>query len=79
MALQTAQIGSNQQASLTKEMNEFHTKFKSSLALHDDMPDLLSRAPLALNLLGQCRLLAFSDNVGSIETPPPTGNWQHLR
>ena len=79
MALQTAQTGSNEQVSLAKEMSEFHAKFKSSLALHDDMPDLLSRAPLALNLLGQCRLLAFSDKVGSIEMSPPAGNWQHLR
>ena len=79
MTLQTAHNGSSQQMSLTGEMAQFHAKFKSSLALHDDMPDLLSRAPLALNLLGQCRLLAFSENVGSIETTPPSGKWQHLR
>ena len=79
MALHTAHIGSNQQVSLTEEITQFHAKFKTSLALHDDMPNLLSRAPLALNLLGQCRLLAHNEKVGSIETPPPNGNWQHLR
>lgn len=79
MALQTAENGLNQQAALTIEMKQFHAKFKSSLALHDDMPDLLSRAPLALNLLGRCRLIAFSECVGSIEISPPTGKWQHLR
>lgn len=79
MALQTAQYEADQQASRTREMTQFHDKFKSSLALHDEMPDLLSWAPLALNLLGQCRLLAFSENVGSIEISPPTGKWQHLR
>ena len=79
MALQNTQDDMSPQTSLKLEMTSFHNKFKSSLVLHDDMPDLLSRAPLALNLLGQCRLLAFSENIGSIETSPPAGKWKHLR
>ncbi|MCJ1425258.1 hypothetical protein MMC29_003146 [Sticta canariensis] len=43
-----------------KQVNKLHNDVKSSLAKIQDVANLLSSAPLTLNLIGQVRLLAFS-------------------
>lgn len=51
---------------------------KLSLGQSQSLPDLLMTAPLAINLLGEIKLLAFSDKALSYELKAPIGGFQHL-
>lgn len=67
------------QLAIDQTIPEFHEALKHSLLLKENLPDLLSCAPLALGLLGTCRLLACSDAACSIRLEQPVGGWKYLR
>lgn len=52
---------------------------KLSLGQGQSLPDMLIIAPLAINLLGQIKLLAFSDKALCITLEEPGGNFEHLQ
>ena len=50
-----------------------------SLAKTDSLPDMLMTAPWAINLIGQIKLLAFSDSALRISLEVPMRGFKHLR
>ncbi|KAL6798171.1 hypothetical protein J3E68DRAFT_449169 [Trichoderma sp. SZMC 28012] len=52
---------------------------KLSLGQGQSLPDMLMMAPLAINLLGQIKLLAFSDKALCIHLEEPRSGFQHLQ
>lgn len=52
---------------------------KLSLGQSQSLPDMLMTAPLAINLLGQIKLLAFTDDALRIRLTEPRGGFQHLQ
>lgn len=50
-----------------------------SLAKTHSLPDILMTAPWAINLIGQIKLLAFSDNALRINLEAPMCGFQYLR
>ncbi len=43
------------------------------------LPNMLRVAPLAISLLGEIKLLAFSDQALRIQLQDPVGGFKHLR
>ncbi|KAK4099078.1 hypothetical protein N658DRAFT_560555 [Parathielavia hyrcaniae] len=56
-----------------------HEALEKSLQQNQNLPHLLMTAPLAINLLGQIRLLAFSDQALLIQLREPGAGFRHLR
>ncbi|KAK3379009.1 hypothetical protein B0T24DRAFT_716666 [Lasiosphaeria ovina] len=52
---------------------------KLSLGQSQSLPDMLMTAPLAINLLGQIKLLAFTDDALRIRLTEPRGGFQYLQ
>ncbi|KXJ88128.1 hypothetical protein Micbo1qcDRAFT_214731 [Microdochium bolleyi] len=52
---------------------------KLSLGQTQSVPDMLMTAPLAINLLGQIKLLAFTDHALRIRLTEPSGGFKHLK
>lgn len=52
---------------------------KLSLGQSQSLPDMLMTAPLAINLLGQIKLLAFSDHALRIRLREPRGGFKYLQ
>ncbi len=50
-----------------------------SLAKTHSLPDILMTAPWAINLIGQIKLLAFSDSALRINLEAPMRGFQYLR
>ncbi|KAK1829438.1 hypothetical protein QBC39DRAFT_356565 [Podospora conica] len=51
---------------------------KLSLGQSQSLPDMLMTAPLAINLLGQIKLLAFTDDALRIRLTEPRGGFRYL-
>jgi len=60
-------------------VNRLQRDIKLSLGQKQNLPDMLMTAPLAINLLGQIKLLAFSDDALRIRLTEPQGGFQHLQ
>ena len=52
---------------------------KLSLGQGGSLPDMLMTAPLAINLLGHIKLLAFSDHALRIRLREPKNGFIHLQ
>jgi hypothetical protein len=52
---------------------------KLSLGQSQSLPDMLMTAPLAINLLGQIKLLAFSDHALRIRLQEPRDGFKYLQ
>lgn len=52
---------------------------KLSLCQGQSLPDMLMMAPLAINLLGQIKLLAFSDKALCIQLEEPRSGFEYLQ
>jgi hypothetical protein len=52
---------------------------KLSLGQSQSLPDMLMTAPLAINLLGQIKLLAFSDQALRIRLQEPRDGFKYLQ
>jgi hypothetical protein len=50
-----------------------------TLAKTHSLPDIVMTAPWAINLIGQIKLLAFSDNALRIKLEEPMRGFQYLR
>lgn len=58
-----------------KDLLDFHEGLKQSLVARDrQIPDLAHAAPAALNLMGQLRLLAFSEAGKHVQLGPTGGH-----
>ncbi|KAK4160285.1 hypothetical protein QBC43DRAFT_338377 [Cladorrhinum sp. PSN259] len=62
-----------------KAAGDLQQDIKLSLAQSQSLPDMLMTAPLAINLLGQIKLLAFSDEALHIRLTEPRGGFRHLQ
>jgi len=62
-----------------KVANCLQQDIKLSLGQSQSLPDMLMTAPLAINLLGQIKLLAFTDEALRIRLTEPRGGFQHLQ
>jgi hypothetical protein len=65
--MSTAVAGRPKDSYVATTVRDFHEQLKASLLLKDDMPDLVSAAPMALNLMGLLRLLAFSNKAKTVK------------
>lgn len=52
---------------------------KLSLGQNQNIPNMLMTAPTAISLLGQIRLLAFSDHALRIRLTEPRAGFKHLQ
>ncbi|KAK4205447.1 hypothetical protein QBC40DRAFT_260726 [Triangularia verruculosa] len=62
-----------------KAAGDLQKDIKLSLAQNHSLPDMLMTAPLAINLLGQIKLLAFSDDALHIRLTEPQGGFKHIQ
>jgi hypothetical protein len=77
---EVATQGSREVSERKKAVGKIHQELKLSLAQGESLPELLMYAPLAINFLGQIKLLAFSDHATRVQlTKPETGAFKHLR
>lgn len=62
------------------QVTKLHDDAKLSLAKNQNVATLLSSAPLTINLIGQVRLLAFSENaIRTKLQKPKKGGFHHLK
>ena len=69
-----------QAAPFTNSVANYTKDLKNSLLLKDDMPNMLASAPMALALLGRCKLLSLSDAAAQVTMRGPNNRpFQHLK
>ncbi|KAN0103471.1 hypothetical protein V8E51_011784 [Hyaloscypha variabilis] len=73
------QVQEQQQAVARHAANRVQQDIRLSLGQTQSIPDMLMSAPLAINLLGQIKLLAFSDQALRIRLREPRGGFKHLQ
>jgi hypothetical protein len=74
------QVQEQQQAVARRDAaNRVQQDIRLSLGQTQSIPDMLMSAPLAINLLGQIKLLAFSDQALRIRLREPRGGFKHLQ
>ena len=56
----------------SRNHEDVHEDIKASLLLESRLPDLLSRAPLAAELMGLLRMLAYSEALTLVKIKPTT-------
>lgn len=58
--------------------NRVQQELRESLKQNQSLPELLTSAPLAINFLGQLRLLVFSENAVRITLQQPDKSFKYL-
>lgn len=66
-------------AARRKAAGRLQQDLKLSLGQGQSLPDMLMMAPLAINLLGQIKLLAFSDKALCIHLEEPKDGFKYLQ
>lgn len=59
--------------------NRLQQDLRLSLGQRQSLPDMLMTAPLAISLLGQIKLLAFSDHALRIRLREPRDGFKYLQ
>lgn len=76
---EVAQTSQDAAIARRKAADSLQQDIKLSLGQSQSLPDMLMTAPLAINLLGQIKLLAFTDGALRIRLMAPAGGFQHLQ
>jgi hypothetical protein len=71
--------GDSQVVARRQAASRVQQDIRLSLGQTQSLPHMLMTAPLAVNLLGNIKLLAFSDHALRIRLQEPRGGFQYLQ